>query len=143
MNIRRAHFFEVKGDNELDLENVFYNIYHLNRSDLKNEEYFGFYSKNNKIRYLTGNSKTKSIYDRTLSIVQPSNADEQAFIIIENRVEPIHLSIKRFDPELYKIFWIGTIRSFSMSKEECKKSILGIHYESKNRNITIDYLKGY
>ena len=144
MNIRRAHFFEVKGDNELDLENVFYNIYHLNRIDLKNEEYFGFYSKNNKIRYLTGNSKTKSIYDGTLSIVQPSNADEQAFIIIENRVEPIHLSVKRFDPEQYKIFtWSQKIISFSVEKEVCPKTILGIYYERYNSRSAIDYLKGY
>ena len=81
--------------------------------------------------------------EKTLFLILPEEIYSSQFVFLENKNGPVHLSIKRFDPELYKIFWIGTIRSFSMSKEECKKSILGIHYESKNRNITIDYLKGY
>ena len=144
IEIKRGNYFEFKDDKELDFEKVFLNVYHINRTDLKSDEYIGFYSKNNILTYVNAISQTATFFTETLFLILPSKQDDQAFILLENKDEPVHLSIKRFNPEFYKIFtWTQRMRSFYIEKDECQKTILGIYYEEYNRNSTIDYLKGY
>ena len=154
IEVKRGRLFEIMENKELELSNVFLNVYYIDRIKLKkSNDYLAFYSKNISFSYIETTSDLYSFtkYENNLFIITPSEYNNQlnneiineAFIIIEDKDE-IHLSIKLFEHEKYKIFsWKETPISFDLVKKDCDKTIIGIEYNENNRNAGIDYLKAY
>ena len=113
---------------------------------MKSGDSIGFYSENKEFLYVNGISTTCSTIKSHLYFVTPSSDNYNAFIIIDTIDSPIHLLLKIFPRDQYKVYsWSSKAFYFDISKEDCKKTIIGIEHVEKNRNenATLDFIKGY
>lgn len=156
IEFKRGQLINIEESHELQLDKVFLNVYLINKDYLKRSgNTLGFYSSNKTFsinvgtysNYLTkykGNTTVN--YDENIFFSKPDKDDKSVyFIILENINTPTHLSIKLFEKEKYKLFYMsnGAIY-FQLSKEDCQKTLLGYESFSSNYFYTAyDFLKGY
>jgi len=147
VEIKVGHTFDIKENKEYYFDNVFLNVFPINRTELSiTGDSIGFYSENKELTSVNAFSKSCSKVKGHLFLVTPSTDEYYTFIIIDSIDSPIHLQVKIFPDAQYKIYsWTSKSVYFDISKEDCQKTILGIENVEKSRyaNATIDFLKGY
>ena len=147
---KRGQLFLVDESQELKLNNVFLNAYYINETILyRAGDSFGYYSKDNTFKIIKGvnsDSKSTTLESNIYLITPNSNLNIIRFIILEDINISINFDIKKFQKELYKVFyWTNNAISFQVTKEDCQKTIIGLENvpSSRNEPSVIDYLRAY
>lgn len=69
IDVKRGHLFQVKQNEELDFDNVYLNVYHINRHDLsKKGNSIGFYIPNTILKAVNAISKESKTYEGSIYI---------------------------------------------------------------------------